>query len=235
MNFAGVGALPEEGHVHLWWIELDRVTHPEVALCQEERARAERLRQPQDRARWTAARAALRQILTRYVGEAPWVLRLETTAEGKPFLPDAPELRFNLAHAAGCAVLAIARSEVGVDLEPCDAAPVGERLRGVIAATCGGREQASLDALPAAERPAAFLQGWTLKEAYLKGIGVGLARDSRTVDLTLLDERRATVTGDPTWRLTLIPEFPAWTVALAIAQPDEPRIRCLKWPDTGLG
>ncbi|MCD7856972.1 MAG: 4'-phosphopantetheinyl transferase superfamily protein [Clostridiales bacterium] len=88
-------------------------------------------------------------------------LALGCTPEGKPVFPDAPGFHFNLSHAAGWAVCAVAPCPVGVDLE-------GERpLRANVARQFSPTEQAQLAALP----PAAFFDLWVLKEAAAKCTG----------------------------------------------------------------
>lgn len=91
----------------------------------------------------------------------PSGLALGRTPEGKPYFPDAPEFHFNLSHAAGWAVCAVAPCPVGVDLE-------GERpLRANVVRRFSPAEQAQLAALP----PSAFFDLWVLKEAAAKCTG----------------------------------------------------------------
>ena len=101
-------------------------------------------------------------------------------------------LRFNLAHAGDRAALAVARDrEVGVDLEPID--PCLDVLP-LLAIACSETEAARIAALAPGARVEAFLTCWTLKESYLKGIGTGLSRDPRTVEIALLPDDRAVAT-----------------------------------------
>jgi 4'-phosphopantetheinyl transferase len=180
------------GDVDVWWIDLDRIADgsPSV-LAHDERVRAERFRSPRDRARWISARVALRQVLTGYTGMMPAQLQLTRGTHGKPALAGESSLRFNLAHAGERAVLAVTWDrEVGVDLEaidPClDVMPL-------LAVSCSEAE-ARIAALAPDARAEAFLTGWTIKESYLKGIGIGLSRDPRTVEIALLPDDRASVT-----------------------------------------
>ncbi|MFN2384285.1 MAG: 4'-phosphopantetheinyl transferase superfamily protein, partial [Gemmatimonadota bacterium] len=122
-----------------------------------------------------AGRAALRRILARYLDRPPGSLRIDTAPGGKPHLADSTEpspVRFNLAHTASLALIAITRHrEVGVDVErlrrdvPYDA---------LAARYFAADEIAALRAFEPLDRPAAFFGCWTRKEAFLKARGDGL-------------------------------------------------------------
>jgi len=211
---------PGLGGVDVWWIGLDRIEDdsPSV-LAQDERLRAERFRRPHDRARWTSARVALRQILARYTGIMPAQLQLTHGTHDKPTLAGKSSLRFNLAHAGKRAVLALTWDrEVGVDLEPIDP---GLDVLPLLGVSCSESEAARIAALPLAARAEGFLTCWTLKESYLKGIGTGLSRDPRTVEITEVADDRAVVTdrlaetGNLPWSARLLHPGPGWVAAVA--------------------
>lgn len=107
-----------EDEVHIWRVDLDTV----------------------------ASRWALREILGRYLGLPANELRFETGRHGKPRLATpADELAFNLSHSSSLALVAVARREVGVDVE---------RIR--------------------AKRPVDFYRRWADREARVKCLGTGL-------------------------------------------------------------
>jgi 4'-phosphopantetheinyl transferase len=177
----------EAGDVHVWWIDLTHMTESDAVLSPEERARAARFQQSHDRRQWIAAHVALRQILAHYTTIAPEALRLQVHAgrQGKPALLDEPSLRFNLTHAGERAALAVAwQREVGIDLEPLAGdLPGHENLDALVASTCTPTEAAWIATLSPPDRREAFLKLWTLKEAYLKGIGVGLTVEPRMIEV----------------------------------------------------
>jgi 4'-phosphopantetheinyl transferase len=210
----------EPDHIHVWWIDLERTeTHVPAVLSADERARAEQFKYPRDRARWTSARVALRQILAGYTGDHPAQLRLVRGDHGKPALLGGSLLHFSLAHARERAVLALSRNrEVGIDLEPIEPRLDVSMLMEVV---CSQSEVARLDALHPAARLEAFLTYWTLKEAYLKGIGTGLSRDPRTIEIVLHPDGRAEIRDsvphkEPDWSVRFLDAGPGWTAALAI-------------------
>jgi 4'-phosphopantetheinyl transferase len=171
--------------VHVWWIDLTRINASDATLSTDERARAARFRQARDRRRWIAAHVALRHLLVQYTEISPDALRLETGSQGKPALLNEPSLRFNLTHAGERAALAVAwQREVGIDLEPLAGdLPGGQEMNALLATTCTPAEAAWITSLPPADRHGAFLRIWTLKEAYLKGIGAGLLVEPRMVEV----------------------------------------------------
>jgi len=127
------------------------------------------------RRQYALTRALQRQVLSAYAPEvAPALWEFEATAEGRPFLAPVFErtgLSFNLSHTEGLVAMAVCRhARVGIDVEKMDRAPLDVAERYFSAA-----EIAQLRALPAEEQSRHFLRLWTLKEAYLKAIGTGLA------------------------------------------------------------
>jgi 4'-phosphopantetheinyl transferase len=166
------------GDVHVWAVPLDVPPREHgrlrALLSDAELARAQRLVPAAGRARFTAARGALRTLLGAYTGAPPGSLTVGVTARGKPFLEGpAVRVRFNLAHSEALAVVAVAHEEVGVDVERqrvvADAAALAARY-------LAPQEARELAALPTGEQAEAFLRCWTLKEAVLKATGEGLSR-----------------------------------------------------------
>jgi 4'-phosphopantetheinyl transferase len=109
-------------------------------------------------------------------------LRFGRNAHGKPWLSPplgaalASPLCFSVAHAPGALLCAVAAgADVGCDVEP------GARGSAAVASRLARRyftpaEAASLEALPPGEpRRRRFIQLWTLKEAYVKALGRGIA------------------------------------------------------------
>jgi 4'-phosphopantetheinyl transferase len=83
-----------------------------------------------------------------------------------------PDLRFNISHTEGLIACAVTIGrEVGVDVEH-----IGRRLTHDIAGRFfAPREVNDLKALPDDQQHKVFFDYWTLKEAYIKARGFGLA------------------------------------------------------------
>src|SRR5437016_4712907 len=179
--------------VHSWCASLD--VPPETCarlyatLTPGERTRSARFQFERDQQRFIVARGVLRDLLGRYLQTEPSRIGFVYNAFGKPDL--SPEfgnrLKFNLSHAAGLALIAIATaSNVGVDLEYIRAqSAYADIARHFFSAA----EVDSLLALPSHLYAGAFFSCWTKKEAYLKACGEGLA--------TPLNSFSVPVTTDP--------------------------------------
>ena len=161
--------------VHVWRVALNADPTPySRILSEDERARAARFRFARDRDHYTVGRGVLRQLLGRYLTLPAEALEFRYGEHEKPSLavPEGSDLRFNLSHAHGLALIAVTWGrEVGVDLEYVRR-DVGDE--GIARRFFSPAEVAVLLSLPEAERKAAFFRCWTRKEAYLKGRGDGI-------------------------------------------------------------
>jgi 4'-phosphopantetheinyl transferase len=161
--------------VELWLIDL-RFQAPRDAqdwLSSAEAGRAARFVFERDRRRYLAAHAALRHLLAARTAIAPQALQFSEGPFGKPALRNASGCSFNLSHSEDtAAVLIAADGEVGVDVEVLR--PVPDTLA-LAERNFSDAEQHVLGSIDLSARDAAFLTGWTRKEACLKAIGSGLS------------------------------------------------------------
>jgi 4'-phosphopantetheinyl transferase len=183
------------GEIHLWLADLNRLPKPlaelTATLATDERERAARFHFPKHRDCFIAGRGLLRKLLAAYLDRPAAALRFEAGPHGKPALAGAEAeagLHFNLSHSGDRALYAVARREVGVDLERLDRvvsyASVAERI-------CTPREWAAFQALPAARLPEAFFACWTRKEAIAKALGCGLIGGLQTLEVCLREDARS--------------------------------------------
>lgn len=165
-----------------------------TALSRVGTARAEtvaRLR-PADRKRLSLGAGLLLRHALRERGLDPDAVRVEPGAHGKPYLPDVPNVCFNLSHSGEYALCAVSDHPVGCDVEKL-AAPelrVAERF-------FAPEELALLRAEhDAAAQARLFYRLWTLKESFLKatGLGLSLPLDCFSVDPATMTVRQ-TVDG----------------------------------------
>jgi len=118
----------------------------------------------------------VRTMLSRYASVRPAGWSFIANVHGRPEILDrpkgVPDLRFNLSHTEGLIACAVTIGrEVGVDVEH-----VGRRLTHDVAGRFfAPREVDDLKALPDDQQHLAFFDYWTLKEAYIKARGFGLA------------------------------------------------------------
>lgn len=144
-------------------------------LTPPELERQRRLYFEAGRRQFALTRALQRRVLSEYAADVrPMQWLFQASAEGRPTIAppfDRGGLHFNLAHTDGVVAMAVCRhARVGVDVEKVGGAPLAVAERYFSAA-----EVAQLHALPAEAQPRRFVKLWTLKEAYLKAVGTGLA------------------------------------------------------------
>lgn len=166
------------------WI-VDAVRHGDRAerlapgiLDTGEQRRAESFAASVDRRCYVAAHVALRILLGARLGLEPrdvTMVREPCPSCGGPHGRPATDggVHFSLSHSRDLSLLAFAAVPLGVDVE---AVPSSEAAAEV-GAMLHPAESRELAALSASDRPVAFARAWTRKEAYLKGEGIGLARD----------------------------------------------------------
>ena len=140
-------------------------------LSASERRRAEGLVVERDRRRYSVARGLLREQLASRLGVPPDEVEFERAPLGKPRIPHG-ELRFNASRSGEVVVFAFARGcEVGIDVEAVRDVPEADAIA---AQFFSRRENEAFMALGARDKPLAFLNCWTRKEAFVKALGEGL-------------------------------------------------------------
>jgi 4'-phosphopantetheinyl transferase len=143
---------------------------------EEENARADRFQFEKHRQEFLATRGLVRTVLGGYASEDPKTLTFTKGQWGKPLLASpahAKGLSFNLSNTDGMVVLLVARDrEVGVDVEKIDR---NTNLDDVAARVFAPAELAALRRLSRDDQRERFFAYWTLKEAYIKARGMGLA------------------------------------------------------------
>jgi 4'-phosphopantetheinyl transferase len=150
----------------------ERIAALGALLDANERERAAAFRFERDRNRFIARRGLLREELARKIGCAADEVAMAISEHGKPYLPDAPHLRFSLSHSAGRGLCAFSvETEIGCDIEELNSTharlDVAERF-------FAPDELAALTALPPDQWLQGFYNCWTRKEAYVKALGLGL-------------------------------------------------------------
>lgn len=172
--------------VHLWRCDLRRDEHPSVPLDERERARANAYVFARDRERFAIGRRFLKAVLARYLQADYSDVRLSADANGKPRLSADEGLQFNVSHCGDVYVLAVgAGQSLGIDIERHRAVPDARELGRMVFSP---EESTQLDA--AEDKNAAFLTGWTRKEAFLKAIGIGIGAELRAITVGLAPDSR---------------------------------------------
>lgn len=161
-----------------------------TALPDVERTRFERFKHERSAHEFLVGRLLVRQWLAALTGHLPNTWQFVEGFRGRPEIASpATTLRFNLAHSGGVVACIVTDGrEAGVDVEDLGRRPVESTLWHRY---CAPSEVADIEAQPAAEQHHRFLTYWTLKEAYLKAIGLGIG-------VHLADIAFAVGAGEPT-------------------------------------
>jgi len=182
-------ALTRGHEAHLWYVLSDQIEDDgppatngllaayRALLSPAEHERNGRFVFEKGRREHLITRALVRTTLSRYVPAVdPRAWQFAIGPFGRPEIEGpvvAPRLRFNLSHSDGAIVCLVAvEHDVGVDVE-------NTSRSGIIGMEIADRyfapsEVSELRSLPATDQPSRFFDYWTLKEAYIKGRGLGL-------------------------------------------------------------
>lgn len=184
--------------VHLWFADLDR--------------------------RDGDSRTFLRTVLGRYIGKDPSSIRFRYGSHGKPDLdePHRTDLRFNLSHSGGRAIVGLTRSgRIGVDIEWIDRST--SDLDRIARRFFSANEYATIRATPDSQKRDAFFTIWTLKEALLKARGDGLSTPLNQFEVAFGPGETARLVrtdwdpGDATrWSLSHITPDEGYIAAIAV-------------------
>jgi 4'-phosphopantetheinyl transferase len=170
---------PQPEHVvHVLTVEQDdpdvraRLPNYRTLLSDDERTREARFYFDADKERFVIGRALTRLQLSRFLGGDPRSWPLVTNRYGRPELATPAPIGFNVSHTQGLVACAVAgTTDVGVDVEFID-----RRLTHDVADRFfAPSEVADLRRLDPDEQARVFFDYWTLKEAYIKARGMGLA------------------------------------------------------------
>jgi 4'-phosphopantetheinyl transferase len=191
--------------------EVARLT---ALLDAEERQRATQFRFDRDRRRFIVRRARLREILGDGIGVDPVRLQFDAGSHGKPRLLG-EACHFSTSHSHDRMLVAVGDEELGCDIEKIvpdfDWPPLAERFFTTA-------EQQAL--LSDAGGPQAFFRCWTRKEAFVKGLGLGLSYPLDTFDVSVGDTAEL-LSGGRGWSLTggMIADDHVFAVALPDRSP----------------
>lgn len=184
-NHMHLETLREEHHI--WFINPDSVADPawldaaRHLLSDDENRRCSRFHFARDRQRFLVSHSLVRQVLSTYWPVAPehWVFARGD--HGKPEIdnPGVPALGFNLTHTAGLAACIVTLdADCGIDAEY-----VRERrhAQSVARRMFSPTECANLETRTGRAYLQYFFECWTLREAYVKARGVGIAYPTHTL------------------------------------------------------
>lgn len=174
--------------VTVWLAQSGEIGREEQAawlalLSHEERAHWQILAVPTVRAQYLAGRALVRTALSRHTGVPAHAWCFGAGPRGKPFIAAPQEwrgLRFNLSHSGGLLACAVGRvGRLGIDVEHIRAMPDWPALARRVCSTA--EQEQLMQRMPEAQLEH-FYTLWTMKEAYGKACGTGLALPMRDIE-----------------------------------------------------
>jgi 4'-phosphopantetheinyl transferase len=246
-KYGGISATTmDKDKLHFWCAYPDDLLDEEAAqacarlLSDDERERWQRFKFEKHRREYLATHALARIALSHHSGVPANGLRFQFNEYGKPSIDPECGLRFNLSNSLGLVVCLISEgAEVGVDVE--------SRARSASIAEVGPRmfslpEREQLENLCEDDKPGRALLLWTLKEAYIKARGMGLALPLNRFSFLFQGANSVSLEIDPSlndsteyWRFCLLdyhehciammvqisasPELHTWEVQLPVELP----------------
>jgi len=227
---------PGAGDVHAWYAPVSDLSVAGAIdaalawLTPAERERYARFRADADRHMFLLGRAMARVLVGRALGIAPTAWQWREGPHGRPEVasPDT-RLQFNIAHSAGLVACVVADGrDVGVDVEDRERRPVEW---GVVQRHCGADEILDISAQGGRWHDR-FLYYWTLKEAYLKALGLGIAAPLARVCFRIDDDgpgiafTSSLANSDTRWQFRLERPTDRHLMAVAVSTADgvEPAI-----------
>jgi 4'-phosphopantetheinyl transferase len=190
-------------------------------LTDEERTWLASFRFERDRHEHLVSRALVRACLAHHLGERPESFRFRLAEHGKPSLHPPRDVFFNASNHRDVVVCALSRHpDLGVDVEPVTR---GDEILEVVETVFSPPEMAALRALPLPERRTRAVTLWTVKEAYIKALGLGLSAPLREMTIDH-DADPPVVAGEPEWFLDVSDRDGA-RIAVAVRGPrGRPRV-----------
>jgi len=175
-----------ESEVHVWFARPEAIVDPgQLAdyasiLSPEESARHQRFHFDRDRHLFLVSHALVRRVLSSYIDMAPSAWQFSGNEFGRPEIANpgvTASLRFNLSHTPGLVACVVTlNADCGIDAEKIHAR--GDQM-GVAEKMFAESEQAELRSLAGPAFLERFLTYWTLREAYCKALGVGIAHSDK--------------------------------------------------------
>ena len=189
-------------------------------LSPDEIGRYRRLHDARDARDYAAAHGLLRTALSLHADGKPAAWRFEQTSAGKPFLSPAASASpsFSLSHTRGMVACAVTQEPaVGVDVECVDRDVDTARIAARFFAPT---EAAQLERLEDEARRDRFFDLWTLKEALVKALGVGMAAELDHLVFTIGVDGRISLDAPDVaadwWQFGLFAPGPRHRLAVAV-------------------
>lgn len=155
-------------------------------LSDTERARRDAFVDPRDADHYTRSHLALRLVVADFLGMKPDLIHVRAEPcpmcggpHGRPRIAEHDDVGVSLSHSAPWVMVGVSRHAIGVDIEVIASL---ETANSVVEHLHPAERDLVREAGSACAE--AFTRMWCRKEAYLKALGLGLARDTTADDVT---------------------------------------------------
>jgi 4'-phosphopantetheinyl transferase len=175
-------ASSRQGSAEIWyaWVgdhvrDIDRFSKDLLSDQEQEHLTGYRVRDAAER--YVVTRSLVRAVLSERLAISPRDIRVSRTDTGKPVITEG--LHFNVSHSGDLILMAISEDRaIGVDIERKREV---QRVDALLRRWLSEEEQSAYASLHdrGASASEAFLRLWSLKEARLKALGVGISGASR--------------------------------------------------------
>ncbi len=157
-------------------------------LSHEEKSQANNFLFEHLKNRYVASHGLLRVLLGKYLSFSPSQVEYTYNEFQKPLCKQDPNLYFNMSHSNEYACYAFSfNHQVGIDIEFMDTKIEVEDLLPIIATL---NESFIFKSLDKKEKFYSFYKIWTIKEAFLKALGLGLSHPLSNIETTILPRER---------------------------------------------
>lgn len=182
---------PTSDHLRVCWVDTRTLTAADAArwaarLPEVERARFARFKHERSAHEFLAGRLMVRRWLAALTSHQPNDWQFVEGYRGRPEVASPQtSFKFNIAHSGGVvACIFTDGREAGVDVEDLGRRMIEPELW---TRYCAPSEVADIEAHPPEARHHRFLTYWTLKEAYLKALGLGIGVHLSDIAFTVRD------------------------------------------------
>lgn len=180
----------------LWWLHDDGhhdLSSFATSLPAEEQPALATIRSNERRRGFILSRFLLRQLVADTTGHAFADVRFARTDSGRLWLAAPEGWHISLSHARDHVAVMLARHPCGVDIER----PHTVRFQALADRYFSDAERHYLATLPDSDKAHPFFRLWTLKEAGVKALGVGLAHHLAALSFDVSGERPLQLEGEP--------------------------------------
>ncbi|MCK5925271.1 MAG: 4'-phosphopantetheinyl transferase superfamily protein [Methylococcales bacterium] len=185
-------SLPDN-EIHLWFVDCQTITpnlqhEYQSLLNSEERVRWQRFKFEKHQRQYLITRALVRTTLSKYTHIQAQEWQFSKNKYGKPAIFPAQNLYFNLSHTENLIVCAVTRqAAIGVDVETLTHK---SSIMEIAQRFFSPQEIKALSNETKSKQKQRFFQYWTLKEAYIKAKGMGLALPLAQFSFAIDDEKK---------------------------------------------